>query len=107
MTDRNHTNDETEVIEGASVEVVDLHDNTTTPTDDDADAIKTVNWPQMRHFDRVEILPNGWAKCIGGDHVDGVEEGEVAVDYYPPERINQIGTIVQEGRNGSQPGGSS
>lgn len=91
-----------ERVENARVEVVDLRENTTTGEETDRG---TLHWPVSRSFRYVEILDNGWVKCVDGEHVDGMPDDEQTVDYYPPERINEVGTIEDRSRDLSDAGG--
>lgn len=54
--------------------------------------------PEEMQYKQVELLANGWIKCISprdeGDR--GVSQDETCVDYFPPERVNQIHTVLED-----------
>lgn len=49
-------------------------------------------------YERVEILDNGWIRCITprDEEERGVAQDETCVDFIPSERVNQIHTVMED-----------
>lgn len=79
---------EGEVYDGVHVEYVNLYETAV-----DSDAL-----PEEMQYKRVELLANGWIKCISPcdeEDRDGPQD-ETCVDFLPPERVNQIHTAGKD-----------
>jgi hypothetical protein len=43
-----------------------------------------------KEFRDVEFLDTGWIRCVDPPHGDQLEDGEVIVSYYPPQRVADV-----------------
>ncbi|QKY18308.1 hypothetical protein [Halorubrum sp. CBA1229] len=75
-------------VGGVTVEVI---DKVTQAESQDPE----VAYPDEKHYEKVILLDNGWAKCISpGDSRDPDVSGD-AVDYFPPNLVNGIFTVEE------------
>lgn len=55
-------------------------------------------YPREEKYDVVEILSNGWIRCVGDQDVtqpedEGADFDDKDVQYFPPERISGVYTV--------------
>lgn len=68
------------------VEVINHHENATAGHDGPF-------MPDERKYESAEILDSGWIKCVGPRDDRGAEDGQVCVDYFPPECIAGVYSV--------------
>lgn len=68
---------------GVTVEVIDKVAQAESETPE-------IEYPQEKFYESVELLDNGWIKCVAdSDNREPELEGE-SVDYFPPHLINGV-----------------